>query len=48
MPLGDVKRWDRKTMKYINIECPSLVPECKSHMGGVDGIYSGRNKMKLS
>lgn len=49
MPPKEVKRWDRKSKKYVNIECPNLVPEYNAHMGGVDAMdsYIGRNKIKI-
>lgn len=49
LPLKEIRRWDRKQKKYINIECPSLIPEYNAHMGGVDAMdsYIGRNKIKM-
>lgn len=49
MPLAEVRRWDRKQKKYINIECPAIVPQYNAHMGGVDAMdsYIGRSKIRM-
>ena len=37
-PITTVKRWNRREKKYINIECPAIVAEYNSFMGGVDSF----------
>lgn len=31
-----IDRWDKKTKKYVSIECPMIISEYNKHMGGVD------------
>lgn len=35
-PITDVKRWDKKQKKYVDVRCPSVVKKYNSNMGGVD------------
>ena len=35
-PVKQVKRWDRKEKKYIQVNCPAIVVDYNQHMGGVD------------
>lgn len=48
-PLTNVKRFDRKEKKSIEVECPNIISEYNKHMGGVDLLDSmmGRYKIRL-
>jgi len=35
-PVTDVKRWDKKQKKYVDVCCPSVVKKYNSNMGGID------------
>ena len=35
-PVNDVKRYDKKAQKKIDILCPAIIQEYNQHMGGVD------------
>lgn len=44
-----VERFDKKSKKKITVDCPSIVKQYNSYMGGVDFLDSmiGRNKIKI-
>lgn len=48
-PMQTVERFDKKSKKRITVDCPSIVKQYNSYMGGVDFLDSmiGRNKIKL-
>ncbi|XP_037037947.1 piggyBac transposable element-derived protein 2-like [Bradysia coprophila] len=48
-PLQSVDRFDKKLSKKITVDCPSIVKQYNSYMGGVDYLDSmiGRNKIKM-
>lgn len=48
-PMQSVERFDKKLKKKIIIDCPSIVKQYNSYMGGVDFLDSmiGRNKIKI-
>lgn len=35
-PVCSVQRWEKKTRQYINVNCPAIVKNYNSYMGGVD------------
>ncbi|CAG5045378.1 unnamed protein product [Parnassius apollo] len=48
-PISEVRRYDKKNSRYINIPRPNVVSEYNRHMGGVDLVDSimGIYKIKL-
>lgn len=48
-PLQTVDRFDKKLKKKITVDCPNIVKQYNSYMGGVDFLDSmiGRNKIKI-
>ncbi len=48
-PMQTVERFDKKSKKKITVDCPSIVKQYNSYMGGVDFLDSmiGRNKIKI-
>lgn len=48
-PLQSVERFDKKLGKKITVDCPNIVKNYNSYMGGVDYLDSmiGRNKIKI-
>lgn len=48
-PISQVKRFDRKEKKNIEVDCPNIITEYNRHMGGVDLLDSlmGRNKISI-
>lgn len=48
-PMQTVQRYDKKINKKISIDCPNIIKEYNSCMGGVDLLDSliGRNKIKI-
>lgn len=48
-PMQSVERFDKKLKKKIVVDCPSIVKEYNSNMGGVDLLDSmiGRGKIKI-
>lgn len=48
-PMQTVQRFDKKLNKKITIDCPNIIKEYNSCMGGVDLLDSfiGRNKIKI-
>lgn len=37
-PISSVKRWNRREKKFVNVQCPAIVEEYNSFMGGVDSF----------
>lgn len=48
-PMQSVERFDKILRKRITVDCPNIVKQYNSYMGGVDFLDSmiGRNKIKL-
>lgn len=49
LPFSQVKRYDKKEKKSIDISCPNVVKEYNRHMGGVDLLDGliGRYKIQM-
>lgn len=48
IPVQQVKRFDKKEKKRVEIQCPNLVLEYNKHMGGVDLLDSILGRFKIS
>jgi len=49
LPKNSINRFDKKTKRILDVNCPAIIKDYNSHMGGVDLLDSliGRYKIKM-